>query len=224
MPADMQGAASQVLPNRCMTAGAPAPCLTCPPPGTNPKQDPGSVCQWAWLGKPADLDACQALATAVDGLPGRSDAVCQTATWCHAEAGGAYDKACYCGLGVTWTAVPQTSTDATICLRFGTPWGVQFLVIFFPALAVYVGAGVGYSVRTTGAPARIESHPHWGRWREVQSLCADGAAFARSRGHSRAERGQRRPLMCADDHDRAAKGGTKALQLRQGKESSHIML
>ena len=216
----MQGAASQVLPNECMTASAPAPCLTCPPPGSSPNQDPGPECQWAWLGKAADLNACQALATAVHGLPGRSDVVCQTATWCHADA-GIYDRACYCGLGTKWTApsLAQANTDATVCLHFGTPWGPVFLVALVLVVAVYVGGGIGCSMRASGAPARIASHPHWRQWQELRSLCMDGMAFTRSHGSKPPERGQRAPGLQANG-PRGLDAKAKAKTKKKGRSSS----
>ena len=223
----LQGAASQVLPNKCMAADGTAPCLTCVPPGT-PKAEPGPVCEWAWLGKAANLDACQALATAVDGLPGRSDVVCQTATWCHAEVDGAklFDQACYCGLGTYWKApsLAQTNTDATICVRFGTPWGTTFLMALVVFLVGYVGVGVGYSMRTSGAPASLRSHPHWARWQELRSLCTDGMAFAQSGGSTPpAGRGVRQPLGTEEGRARdATKGKAKTKKDRSASDTKGV--
>eukprot|EP01052_Picozoa_sp_SAG31_P020019 SAG31_NODE_1486_length_8148_cov_6.234439_2_plen_298_part_00 len=179
------GAATFVLGNACGAAGDTSPCLACSPAATAG----GGPCEWAWLGKAESFDECHTLATAVTALPGRGATVCQTLTWCHPEPPppGTFDRACYCGLGVTWNAphLPQANTDAAICLKFGGAWGTPFLVALMLALGVYLGGGVAFRVRTAGAAPSLRSHPHFSLWQEIRSLCEDGLAFARSCGNTK---------------------------------------
>ena len=59
------------------------------------------------------------------------------------------------------------------------PLGWTFLLVVSLGATLYVGGGIVYRVRMAGAPARLSSHPHIHRFRQLQALCADGAAFVR---------------------------------------------
>jgi hypothetical protein len=72
-------------------------------------------------------------------------------------------------------------------------WGWEFLLMFSLCGVVYVAGGLVLSRRTRGqlggGGGALASHPHYHLWRELHSLCTDGAALMRGSG------GQRRPAL-----------------------------
>jgi hypothetical protein len=57
-------------------------------------------------------------------------------------------------------------------------WGGGLLLLFGGAAYLVGGAAVGARRKGERVPS-LKAHPHYGRFREVHSLCVDGAAFAR---------------------------------------------
>ena len=66
--------------------------------------------------------------------------------------------------------IPMRSSD----------WGWSLVSKLVVALGLYASGGV-LLARSRGSALVLRSHPHWGLWMQLQSLCADGVSFARTR-------------------------------------------
>ena len=68
-------------------------------------------------------------------------------------------------------------------------WGRTFLLLVAIGLPVYVIGGALHGARGGrggggggGGVAKLQAHPHYRQWTELQGLCQDGLRFVRSRG------------------------------------------
>jgi hypothetical protein len=73
-------------------------------------------------------------------------------------------------------------SSATECCEpsaFG--WGWTFILLIFLSGGLYVGGGIAYEVKTTGATPGVEALPHREHWQNVYALVQDGVAFSKRR-------------------------------------------
>jgi hypothetical protein len=64
--------------------------------------------------------------------------------------------------------------------------GVGFVLVLCLSAAGYVVLGVGLSVKRSGAPAALASHPHYRRWQELGGLVVDGVRVSQAKLTGRA--------------------------------------
>eukprot|EP01045_Picozoa_sp_COSAG04_P005147 COSAG04_NODE_234_length_19155_cov_812.438707_3_plen_133_part_00 len=84
----------------------------------------------------------------------------------------------------TWMLVDKDDLSGRYPAACGGAWGLYFLLLAGLGGAAYVGGGAAYGKRRGGGGgggSTLEAHPHWGHWKELQSLAMDGVAFSRAR-------------------------------------------
>lgn len=94
----------------------------------------------------------------------------------------------------TWMLVDPTDLTGSFPAECGGEAGSYFAFVFLAGMLVYVVGGVAYGKKVLNKQPSVDCghlqlatvHPHWSMWAELYALCADGAAFARSRGKVRA--------------------------------------
>ena len=59
--------------------------------------------------------------------------------------------------------------------------GLGFVLVLCLSAAGYVVVGVGLSVKRSGAPAALASHPHYRRWQELGGLVVDGVRVSQAK-------------------------------------------
>lgn len=59
----------------------------------------------------------------------------------------------------------------------GSAWGLSFLIVLAVISVGYVGGGIGWSVKVSGAAPGLQAHPHIAQWGQLQGLVQDGVLW-----------------------------------------------
>lgn len=98
-------------------------------------------------------------------------------------------------------------------------WGWSFVSKLVVALGLYASGGV-LLARSRGSALVLRSHPHWGLWMQLRSLCADGVACGRAKVSGRtapARGGPQQALWHAD-----AQGGQSQSRTREKQHKGKL--